>query len=479
MLALLLQTALAQNLGYSADIELLNPTMGARALPGVDLPRSDGAGSVRAGLLLQYQDDPLTVYDAARDEELGAVVSRRTAGALGLSWDLSDRFTIQAALPGAASWQTEVPELSGDGAGVGDLAVGGRWLGLTGRTAALGLQADLRLPTSPANAWLGERGVRVHPTLLASADLGPLTLAAQPGLLLRTDLTTTEDLSLGNEATLGAGARLDLPAATRTSFTASLLGRTALDRPLSGGETPVEALAGVQLRPTRDLTVDVAAGRGMTEGYGTTDLRLVSAVRMRFPAPEPPPEVRALPPRPPPPPTVDTLDDPPDPPVDFGDRNVVVTATSFALAQQPRFVVGQATLLDSSRPLLAEVAGLFRDHPEIAHVVIEGHASQEGSTAYNYALSLDRAHAIYQALVELGVDGDRISIRGRGEVEPLDPGTGEAALERNRRVVFTITHRHASPPASPGAQTVPWSGAIRPVAAPPAPAPSPAPEPVE
>jgi protein TonB len=36
-------------------------------------------------------------------------------------------------------------------------------------------------------------------------------------------------------------------------------------------------------------------------------------------------------------------------------------------------------------------------------VVIEGHASQEGSFEYNYTLSAERARAIYEALVLRGV----------------------------------------------------------------------------
>ena len=450
--------ALAQTSGYSIDIELLNNSFGADAAPGVELPHTDGAGAVRVGTLLQYQDDPLTVYDAVRDVELGAVVARRAAYSLGISADLSPRFTLDASLPGATSWQSEVPEFSGDGTGIGDAALGARWIPVATKRFALGTRGELRLPTGRVNAFMGERGVRVTPALLASVDLGPVTVATDARMQFRPALVTSEDLQLGPEARWNSVARVHLPDATRTALTATVLTRSGLDRFLAGGaENGIEALGGVQVRPSRDVTVDLAAGRGLNEGYGTTDLRIVSSVVYRH-RPKPEPDIVIVPPPPPPPPVVADLPDP-EPEPDFGDRNAVVTKTRIELAQQPKFIVDTATLLDESQPLIDEIAGLFRSNAEMAHVVIEGHASQEGSFEHNYDLSLRRAHAIWQALIRAGVDQDRISFRAKGEVEPLTQGTSEAELQRNRRVEFRIVHWHdADVPTPRPAQSVPWTG---------------------
>lgn len=433
--------ALAQ--GYSLDIELLDPSFGARAIPGVDAPTTDRAGAVRFGSMVQYQADPLTLYDAVSDVELGAVVAERATAAFGVSADLTGRFTVDLSLPTAASWQSEVPEFAGDGFGAGDPALGAQLVVVRTRAFALGARGAARLPLGRSNAWLGERGVRVQPALLASVELGPVTVATDVGTQLRPPIATTEDLSLGSELVWASGARVALPDASRLALSGSVLARAGLSD-LGAGETPLELLAGVQVRPTRDLTVDLGGGRGLTEGYGTTNLRLMSAVTWRF-RPRDEPEVGPGPPPPPPPPPerphelVDR-EDPPDPDLPR------LTETTIEIPEQPRFIVDTPILLDSARPLLLDVAALLEEHPELTHVVIVGHASEEGTEAHNYDLSLRRAHAIWQALVAAGVDEARLSFRARGEADPLVPGTSAEALEANRRVEFLITGRAAVAP---------------------------------
>ena len=65
-----------------------------------------------------------------------------------------------------------------------------------------------------------------------------------------------------------------------------------------------------------------------------------------------------------------------------------------------------------SKPTLDYVAQIINDDIKIGHLVIEGHASEEGEYKYNYDLSNLRARAIYKALVDAGVHPDRMSYRG-------------------------------------------------------------------
>ena len=87
------------------------------------------------------------------------------------------------------------------------------------------------------------------------------------------------------------------------------------------------------------------------------------------------------------------------------------------------------------------VAKLINEDIQIGHLVIEGHASEEGSYGYNYDLSNLRARAIYRALVEAGVHPDRLSHRGYGEAIPIKSGEDEASLALNRRVEFHIVRQ--------------------------------------
>jgi outer membrane protein OmpA-like peptidoglycan-associated protein len=58
-----------------------------------------------------------------------------------------------------------------------------------------------------------------------------------------------------------------------------------------------------------------------------------------------------------------------------------------------------------------------------------------GSEGYNYKLSLARAQAVADFLIEGGIDPGRITVRALGENEPVVKSEREAAL--NRRVVIT------------------------------------------
>jgi OOP family OmpA-OmpF porin len=65
---------------------------------------------------------------------------------------------------------------------------------------------------------------------------------------------------------------------------------------------------------------------------------------------------------------------------------------------------------------------------------VTGHADRSGPEDYNQNLSLERANAVKNQLISLGIDPDSISVAGRGESEPAvetEDGVREPA---NRRV---------------------------------------------
>ena len=127
-----------------------------------------------------------------------------------------------------------------------------------------------------------------------------------------------------------------------------------------------------------------------------------------------------------------------------------------------RFVFAKDEVLPESLPILADVARVLADNPRILYVVVEGHASEEGSFEYNYALSTARARAIYRVLIEVGVHPDRLGYRAMGEVAPENLGTDEVGLAANRRVLFRIERQLTSdmPPPSWEPVPVPWTGRL-------------------
>ena len=79
-----------------------------------------------------------------------------------------------------------------------------------------------------------------------------------------------------------------------------------------------------------------------------------------------------------------------------------------------------------------------------AKLVVTGHTDTVGSYEYNEALSMRRADAVQQALIDMGVPADQITTRALGETSPLVP-TGDGVREpQNRRAEIEIQSRPGS-----------------------------------
>jgi hypothetical protein len=92
-------------------------------------------------------------------------------------------------------------------------------------------------------------------------------------------------------------------------------------------------------------------------------------------------------------------------------------------------------------PIIEAVADVLKKNPEVQLTEVGGHASREGDEGHNRRLSQKRVDAIVKALVERGVEKERLLSQGYGFYCPIDPGEGEVAYEKNRRVEFKILYR--------------------------------------
>jgi peptidoglycan-associated lipoprotein len=72
-------------------------------------------------------------------------------------------------------------------------------------------------------------------------------------------------------------------------------------------------------------------------------------------------------------------------------------------------------------------------------VNIEGHADSRGTNEYNLALGEQRASAVREYLVSLGVAGDRMEVVTKGEESPVCTEEDESCWSRNRRGTFIFT----------------------------------------
>lgn len=477
LLALASPMALAA--GFSTDIELVRPSFSGGALPGQERPGPDAPGTLRFGTLLQYERDPLLLY--RQEDEVGAVVHNRVVGHLGFSVDLTERLTARIVVPAGGQWGSEVERLAADTAGLGDTSLGARFLAVEAGPVAAGLHADVLFPFGTANAWLGEEALRAVAGVAAEAKAGPVRGLADLSIVGRPTVDTREDFQLGSELGVTLGAMIDVWP-DRLSLGASALTRGGLAHLWEGGaENPVELLAGATVAPVPAWNVDVGFGRGVAPGYGTTQFRAYGGLtyvhrKTKRVAPPTMPVAKVEPESPPDIPDVVFEPEPPPPPK-WKERELARVEEKEIVIRDPiQFEVGTDRILPVSIPTLQAISKLMADNPEIAHLVIEGHASEEGDYLYNYDLSVRRALAIFRALIDAGVHPGRLSCRGMGEVAPVAAGSDETALAANRRVIFHIVRRLRTgdtTPQMPGEVRLPWTGESATFPTPKAPAPPP------
>ena len=102
-----------------------------------------------------------------------------------------------------------------------------------------------------------------------------------------------------------------------------------------------------------------------------------------------------------------------------------------------QFESGLAELSSTYQAGCERLAQWMLDNPGVT-IRIEGHTDNVGSVAFNMALSEDRASAVPDFLEARGVAEARLTVEGKGPVEPLGDNGSEAGRALNRRVQVVI-----------------------------------------
>ena len=74
----------------------------------------------------------------------------------------------------------------------------------------------------------------------------------------------------------------------------------------------------------------------------------------------------------------------------------------------------------------------------VTRIDLTGHADRSGTPAYNQKLSEKRAVAVKNALVQLGIPANEISVVAKGETSPLVPTADGVREPQNRRVEIVL-----------------------------------------
>lgn len=490
VLLLLPSRALAQTRGGFA-VDRHEPAEAGSAWLVVDDLDLRGRARPALSVTLGETYKALVVRDAS-GEERASLLRHRLGVHVGGAVVLADRLRLGLQVPVALYQDGESATVAGEALApatapaIGDvrLAADVRLFGRHRAPLTLALGARAWLPTGLRSQLTSDGAARIAPQILAAGEVGVLVWAARASLAWRARDDAYAGVPLGSELTgaVGAGVRLG-----RFRLGPELSAATRLEAPFAGKTTPIELLLGGEARVRPDLAVSCGAGTGLGPGFGSPAARALVAVAWSPPPPEPPPPDRdrdaipddtdacpdlpgprsgdpeangcPLPERVPDEDTdADTVRDADDacpavPGVRTADPMTngcpegtpralaVVTAREIKIAEQVRFATNSAEVLGESDAVLAEVAKLLAEHPEILRVRVEGHTDDVGDARYNQELSERRAASVVAWLVAHGVEAPRLASAGYGSARPLAPNGTEEGRARNRRVVFTIEDR--------------------------------------
>jgi outer membrane protein OmpA-like peptidoglycan-associated protein len=87
----------------------------------------------------------------------------------------------------------------------------------------------------------------------------------------------------------------------------------------------------------------------------------------------------------------------------------------------------------------AEMVAKMLTDGQPVDVEIQGHADMRGGVSYNEKLGMDRAEAVKQELIALGVEAEHVYTVSFGERKPLFEENEEWAHAANRRVEVQLT----------------------------------------
>jgi peptidoglycan-associated lipoprotein len=108
------------------------------------------------------------------------------------------------------------------------------------------------------------------------------------------------------------------------------------------------------------------------------------------------------------------------------------------IGERVLFEVDQSTLTADARATLTSQASWLNTNTTYA-AIIEGHADEQGTRAYNLALGSRRASAARDFLVSQGVADGRLQIVTFGKERPIEVCSTESCYAQNRRAVTVVS----------------------------------------
>ncbi len=129
----------------------------------------------------------------------------------------------------------------------------------------------------------------------------------------------------------------------------------------------------------------------------------------------------------------------------IGQNQMYIENTVQIMIEQPKsftlenvlFDTGKSSLKPSSHKELDELVGLLKHKPKMK-IEIAGHTDNIGNAASNLQLSTDRAHSVHLYLIKNGINKNRLTAKGYGDLQPIASNENEESRKLNRRTEIRV-----------------------------------------
>jgi outer membrane protein OmpA-like peptidoglycan-associated protein len=111
---------------------------------------------------------------------------------------------------------------------------------------------------------------------------------------------------------------------------------------------------------------------------------------------------------------------------------------SFGAEDKVTFASNTATIEPATDVALQRMGHALRA-AAIDHLRVNGYTDKYGADSYNDALSLRRAQAVADVLIQGGIPAKGITVQGLGASHPITTGNSASDLAQNRRVAIVVS----------------------------------------
>src|SRR5690554_848735 len=101
------------------------------------------------------------------------------------------------------------------------------------------------------------------------------------------------------------------------------------------------------------------------------------------------------------------------------------------------FATEKYNINSASQQTLNKLASVFKEYPD-TNILVVGHTDSAGAEAYNMTLSKNRAYAVTNYLISLGLNSGRFTTNWFGESQPKHDNSTAEGRAKNRRVNIAI-----------------------------------------